>query len=317
MKYHLENNDLISTIQNNIPQGKNMVTVLMDILSIGKDSVYRRLRGEVPFTFEEVAKIAGKLDFSLDNLNGIKKGHSLFYLDSGTGPGVDLLENYYDALERHVSAFKRLNQDPNSMTRMALNSLPYMFYIYFEKLAAFKLYRWTYQILGTKAISSFSRFKVPQKILNIHKEFISEYHKTVKAHIILDKNAFSSFLEEIIYFEKLNMISQSEFQQLKEELLEMIDNLELLSKTQNKVMIFLSNINFEANYIHYEGGGIEFCLLRLYAIDSLISESPDICRLHKEWIESLKRYSTLITQSSQIERTLFFNKQRESLMNIH
>ena len=45
-----------------IPDGVNLANTLMDILYIGKEAVYRRLRGEVPFTLNEASIISKKLD---------------------------------------------------------------------------------------------------------------------------------------------------------------------------------------------------------------------------------------------------------------
>ena len=44
---------LIGAIQNSTPEYTNAATVLTDKLNIGREAAYRRLRGEVPFTFGE------------------------------------------------------------------------------------------------------------------------------------------------------------------------------------------------------------------------------------------------------------------------
>ena len=51
------NDELVSAIRNSVSDDMNIANLLMDILSIGKEAVYRRLRGDVPFTFDEVSKI--------------------------------------------------------------------------------------------------------------------------------------------------------------------------------------------------------------------------------------------------------------------
>lgn len=49
------NTGLISAMKEKLPQDTNLANLLMDILYIGKEAVYRRLRGEVPFTLAEAA----------------------------------------------------------------------------------------------------------------------------------------------------------------------------------------------------------------------------------------------------------------------
>ena len=55
------NTGLISAMKEKLPQGTNLANLLMDILYIGKEAVYRRLRGEVPFTLAEAAVISQKI----------------------------------------------------------------------------------------------------------------------------------------------------------------------------------------------------------------------------------------------------------------
>ena len=51
-------NELISTMRERIPQDMNLANTLADILCMGKEAVYRRLRGEVSFTIDEVALLS-------------------------------------------------------------------------------------------------------------------------------------------------------------------------------------------------------------------------------------------------------------------
>ena len=54
-------NELIGVMRERIPKGSNLANSLMEILCMGKEAIYRRLRGEVAFTFEEVSLISTKL----------------------------------------------------------------------------------------------------------------------------------------------------------------------------------------------------------------------------------------------------------------
>jgi hypothetical protein len=88
------------------------------------------------------------------------------------------------------------------------------------------------------------------------------------------------------------------------------------TEVENEVLIYISNINFEACYSHFKSKELEFSQISLYSIDTLTSYDLLICKTHKEWIDSLKRYSTLITRSGEIERIEFFNKQKELITDL-
>ena len=58
------NTGLVNAVREKLPSKENLANTLMDILYIGKEAIYRRLRGEVPFTLTEAAVISRKLGIS-------------------------------------------------------------------------------------------------------------------------------------------------------------------------------------------------------------------------------------------------------------
>ena len=67
------NNGLIKAMREHLPEETNLANYIMDIISIGKEAVYRRLRGEVPFTFYEVSLLSQSLGISLDQIVGTNR----------------------------------------------------------------------------------------------------------------------------------------------------------------------------------------------------------------------------------------------------
>lgn len=65
------NANLIEAMKEKLPLKGQLADMLMDTLYIGKEAVYRRLRGEVPFTLQESALISRKLGISLDKIIGL------------------------------------------------------------------------------------------------------------------------------------------------------------------------------------------------------------------------------------------------------
>ena len=63
-------NELITAMKARVPEKQNLAGYLADTLCMGKEAVYRRLRGEVSFTLEEVALISRRLGISIDQIIG-------------------------------------------------------------------------------------------------------------------------------------------------------------------------------------------------------------------------------------------------------
>ena len=103
---------------------------------------------------------------------------------------------------------------------------------------------------------------------------------------------------------------------LKEELLQLLGVVEHLSikrRVQRKQeSVFLSvNISFEATYSYIEKHDYQVSLLRVYSINSMDSQSSYICQMQRNWIQSLKRHSILVSESGEAQRIAFLQKQLE------
>ena len=244
--------ELINQMKERIPPGHNLANYLTDTLYMGKEAVYRRLRGEVAFTFDEIAVISHNLGISIDQIIG-----------------------------NHL----------------------------------FRICRWIYQNGKMKTPNSLSDMHVPEKIINAHKKLSESIRKVGKTYFVWDSNVFQSVVKEIKYFAGLNLISTSDVMYLKNELQQLLTDLEHLSikgefNEGHELYIYLSNIDFEATYSYVSRKDYQISLFRVYSINSMDSQSPQICQIQKNWIQSLKRHSTLISGSGEAQRIAFIEKQR-------
>lgn len=311
------NDELVAAIRNNISEDVNIANLLMEVLSMGKEAVYRRLRGDVPFTFEEVSRISSKLYISLDNIvNTRNTKHAFYDLDLNLRELKNPLDHYCEKLQNCIHIFQKMHKSKDSKARLAINSLPYMFYLHYPHIAKFRLYRWIYQMQASPTIGTYDEMIVPENISDIEKRFIAEHRYISHTTFIMDQNVFKSFIGDVNYFYKLNLLSDVDIKLIKSELIQMISELEAIAatgshKTGNQVSIYISNVDLESSYVHFEYEGCENSFLRIFSINIIDSQNQTICNIQKEWIDSLKRYSTLISESGEIQRIEFFNKQRD------
>ena len=57
-------------------------------------------------------------------------------------------------------------------------------------------------------------------------------------------------------------------------------------------------------------------LVIAYSINSITTQDPEMFRGLKEWIQSLKKFSTLISESGEMQRIQFFKQQREIISTL-
>ena len=114
--------EFLSAIRDKIPHKATLANTITDLLVIDKDAVYRRLRGEVSFTFSEMEIIAQSMGISLDSIAGIENLQikpSRLNISRQVNPtAID-----YEMFDRHISLLKSITDEPDTKLLEAGNIL--------------------------------------------------------------------------------------------------------------------------------------------------------------------------------------------------
>ena len=305
---------LIEAAKEKMPTGTNLANTLMDILYIGKEAIYRRLRGEVPFTLAEAAVISRKLGISLDKMIGVSFSNNAVF-DLNVVHHTNTFETYHDILTKYVDAFDNIREDPTTEMATSSNILPQALYLKHDVLSKFRLFKWMYQNENIKC-KHFDELEIPAKLQDIQKEFVNAAEHIHTTSYIWDNRIFAHMVNDVEYFSSIHLLTDEDKQKIKEDLLLLLNELESLARkgkfdSGNKVNIYISNINFETTYSYIESSNLQLSMIRIYAINSITSQDVEMHKSLKEWIQSLKKFSTLISESGEMQRIQFFKEQRE------
>lgn len=313
------NTTLIEAVKDKLPAKANLANTLMDILYLGREAVYRRLRGEVPFTLAEAAVISRKMGVSLDNIVGVSFSNNAVF-DMNVVHHDNPFDTYYSIIDKYVKMSQVLKEDSISEMGTASNVIPQTLSFNHDILSKFRLFKWMYQNDNIKC-KHFDELELPRKLLDKQKEFADmRQHIRYNDHI-WDSMIFQHTVNDIQYFSDIHLISDEDKKRIKEDLLLLIDELEDLagkgkSETGNDIRIYISSINFEATYSYIEATALQVSMIRVYAINSITTQDPAMFSSLKEWIQSLKKFSTLISESGEMQRILFFKQQREIIQTL-
>lgn len=118
------NTGLVNAVREKLPSKDNLANALMDILYIGKEAIYRRLRGEVPFTLTEAAIISRKLGISLDKMIGVSFQDNAVFDMNIVGSNKPLENLLFHGLEKQVELFHAVEEDENSEIGTSSNIIP-------------------------------------------------------------------------------------------------------------------------------------------------------------------------------------------------
>lgn len=305
---------LMEAAKEKIPAGSNLAKMLMDILFLGKEAIYRRLRGEVPFTLVEATIISQKLGISLDKVTGTCANSDVVF-DLNTVNHFDPLEACAIFLNEYIKIFHTLKWDPHSEMGLLSNVIPHTLCLKYGLLFKYRLFKWIYQNEHGNC-KHFKELEIPQKLIDAQKEFVSTIQYIHAIDYIWDNRAFEPLVNDIHYFSKVHFITDEEKYEMKKELKELTYELESMAeegknKEGSKVGIYLSNLNLDTTYSYIKTDRLSLSLIRVYSIHSMVTQDTTMFKILKEWTESLKKVSTRISESNEVRRIQFFKQQRE------
>jgi hypothetical protein len=311
---------LTEKISKNVPKNMKLIDYLIDILKIGRESAYRRMRSEIPFTFDEITELSLKLNFSVDEIIGKSMEERIFFdlkMDSLSDPGNSFLmlnEEYY----KHIESLSSTKQTEVLISINRFNSL---LTVEFDMLFKFFYYKWVHQTDRGSVNCTFSEIDLPTGISAIQEKIKNRIKLVNNVTFVLDRDVFLKLVREIQYYYNRKLISEAEIHLLKEELIAFLGNFErIIQKGKNEFgstyNFYLSLLDIETNSIYAQYNENKISQYWIYAINSILITNKNVCEMQKKWIESLKKYSVLITQSNEILQATFLNKQREYIEDI-
>jgi len=312
MKWDDLHRSFLNALEKKIPEKAKLIEMLSDTLFMEKGAIYRRLRGEVPFSFFEVANIAEKLDISLN---------SIVYPDSSNAGRTELTIVEYATLDEkilddYMSQIILAKNDPQSEFAESANVLPVSIFTGFDALVKFFIFKYQYLFSGTENRIAYSDIVFTEKIQQIFQSFFYEMKHFANTVFVWDYMVFRFLVTDIKFFYSINLISGNDLQFIKTDLFAFLDYIEEIAingcfeETGNPVSFYISDINFNTNYCCVKINDLYISHVKSFILSSAQSFDKSSYRKINNWIHSLKRSSTLITQSGAVHRAEFFEKQR-------
>jgi hypothetical protein len=318
------NEVLAQTIEEHIPQNIKPIDYLMDILDISRESAYRRMRGEISFTLDEVAKLAYQLDFTVDDIIGVNNKERIFF-DLKTDISKDPRKNFLTMLQEYSDYVEQICNTKSRDSMASLNRLSLIFLVPYEHLFKFYYYKWIHQTYSVPVDRPFAEITMSPEILTVREHFCILVKTFNHCSYVIDRNIFSILVREIQYYYNRGLISTEEILILKTELTELLNYMKSLMQQGHNgagfvYNFYLSLLNIEANtsYASFGSSPDEDVASQywIYSVSPVIIRNQEICNKHKKWIESMKKFSALITQSNETLQAEFITKQREAIENI-
>lgn len=300
-----------------IPSRPELVREISRILKIEKEPASRRLSGTVSFSIDEMGILSKELDISLDSLlykneNYLNIAHQL------ESPwSKNSINTLIDQISNNLKIINKISNKPYELGSF-FNSLPIEIFIHFPNLTKFMLFKWGHFFIGTNEFYNYATWKVPEKFYNVKNQIESWDSNPGKRLYVWDVSLIWIFLKEISYLSELNIISIEDQKIIIDELHSMLTYFEGYIKNiddtryQNiETYFYISNVPFGVNgsYLISEAGQIAFSSTH-FSQSGLTTDYNGV-KLIKDWMLSLIKISTLISNSGHKERHIFFKEQHQ------
>ena len=307
--------EFMTHIREKIPHKATLANTVANLLDIEKDAVYRRLRGNVSFSFSEMAIIAKILGISLDKIAGIENTQSrpaqMNFSNQLNPTSVD-----YEMFNGHVSLLKAIKDKPGTQIIEAANIFPHYLYQDYEHLTRYYMFRWNHAVMR-RDVLPYHEIVISENMRVLQKETCEYARYISSATYVWDNMLLQRLTSNINYFAKVNLIKEEDVALIKNDLMMFMDHLEKIAikgkheETGKEVSIFISDVVSDTNYSCLKTKNIHLTLFRAFMLNATVTFDIETFNYACAWIHAMQRMSTLISVSGEKTRAMYFDTQRE------
>lgn len=165
---------LLEKVVTRFPKRSVAVEALSTLLQIGKDGIYRRLRGESILTPKEITRIAQKFNISLDTLLFAESDQVIFSYSLFTHP-VTSIQDYVQEVYEQASRVATLS---NVQVHYAAQEIPVFLFYGSPEIFRLKVYIYahTYWQLPAFRTTPFSFDLIPERIYETARQTANLYN---------------------------------------------------------------------------------------------------------------------------------------------
>ncbi|MEN0004985.1 MAG: hypothetical protein AAF798_12600 [Bacteroidota bacterium] len=317
---------LMDQIAGRFTKRSEAVEALSTILSVGKDAVYRRFRGDTLLTPDEIRVLSQKFQISLDALV-FGETDSVFFTFNAFSQKINSIEDYLDNIK---GLLHRLRQLPDVTIYYASSEIPFFYYSFFPELIGFKLYVfgrtvWDLDYLRQRP---FQLNLLSPHALELTAEVLHEYIQFPTVEL-WSYNIFDNTLNQIEYHMNSGQFANPEDALvLCDRASELVDHMCLMAEHGSKYKLGMDpadgksfelyhNEMIYTNNTIYVKSPIHRILFSTFASPNFLQTSDDrICDFIEDWFRKIRGKSNSISMQAEKSRNAFFNGLKRRISNV-
>ena len=314
-----------NSLKSSLPSHVSMVDEIADVLKIGNDSVYRRIRGEKPISLSELKLLCDHFHISLDQVLQIQNDAVVF-----RAPGINGEINSFEGyLKGILGQLQYFNTFKDREIRYFCKDMTFFHFFLFPEIAAFKTFFWLKTIQNhpdyQQKLFSLNEFPF-HECFALGQEIIRQYNEIPSVELWNYESIHSSISQVEFYRDAGIFADPSELNIVLDSLLRTLEHLQLQTIRGRKFMPGASELSYKAplkfyvnevvlgsNTILVELDGNRVSIITYSVLSYLLTRDPRFSENAFKSFDNLVSRSVLISSVGEKERNKFFRSLKEKV----
>ncbi len=316
---------LFQFIRTRMEDSNSAAEEIASLLGISSDSAYRRIRGEKQLSFEELIRLCSQYKISIDQLLGMNNDSFGF-----TGNLLDEKEYRYDEyLKGMKQTMSFFSSTPKKEFYFLCKDIPIFYHWHSREFACFKYFFWMSILVY---FPEFRNRKVKMsdysdEVWQTGQEILG-YYNSMDGFEVWNLESFNSTLHQVDYFKDGNRFNSDEdILRIYEGLQELLNHLEEQArlgykfnrndpekKPLGKYRMYINDIVLLDNTMFIKQDHAKMVVMPHSGFNYMMSREIRFCDNLDQYIQNLLSRSTLVSETSEKERSRFFSILRERIV---
>jgi hypothetical protein len=307
---------LFQRIKELLPPHASLVDSVAGILNLSTDSSYRRIRSETPLVLDEARELCHHFKLSLDQVLEVQ-GNGILFQNVRINT-KDYYAKYLSDITKqleHISSF--IHQEVIYLTKdMAL-----FHNFYYRPLTAFRYFFWMKSIIQHPDFAGleFDFSIMPEEIEKLSREMTRAYNK-VPSTEIWNTECINAVITQIEFYKDSGLFANAAdiktiYESLEETILHLKNEVEYGTKfmpgenpeiQKNNFRFFYNRTILGDNTIMAVTDRVKTVFINYDVLNYMYTRDESFCNPFYEDMQKMMQRSTLISQTSEKQRNIFF-----------
>jgi len=319
---------LLEVVLSKYARRAEAVDALCELLNVGKDAIYRRLRGDSLLSPDELKLLALEYEISLDAFVFEERDTVFFRYLPFTKP----LNNFSEYLNQIYTDLQKVSTISDAKVYYASAEIPIFYYLLFPDLFAFKLYVWGSTIWDFDYLKNkqFSRDLIPPDIFDLADK-TSKLYQNIPSVELWSLNIVDFSLSQIEYHVISGGFKEENFAlTLCDQLLELCNHLQEMAAAGSKFKIGMTGEHAKPNTFElyhnemvYTNNTVMVTSERVNMLytafinpNFLTSTDSRVCEFSEDWFNRMIGKSERLSLQSAKTRAWFFKGLRKRVETV-